>query len=299
MPNYSIIIPHYNLPNLIVRCLNSIPKRNDIEIIVVDDCSSSYNEMLSLIKNLNRPEIKIITTPYNGGAGLARNIGLDKANGKWLIFVDADDLLMPNAFSTFDKYLNSEYDSILFDSKSVQSDNLSISSDRSPRTQKIEDYLLGKNESARYSPAQPWGRMIKRSLIEDNSIRFPEVRWSEDLYFATCTSTLAKQFHVDNSVVYIVTEREGSNANTITNKKVWPSLEECKVRFDQALKTYIFLSNHVSNPYDGKLRFYFSFYRRHYPFMLLADLISQPTKYMRIYGLIIKWMKYSILSKIK
>ena len=43
MYNYSIIIPHYNSPNLLKRMLNSIPEREDIEIIVVDDCSKSEN----------------------------------------------------------------------------------------------------------------------------------------------------------------------------------------------------------------------------------------------------------------
>ena len=38
--NYSIIIPHYNVPNLLLRCVRSIPVREDIQVIVVDDCSS-------------------------------------------------------------------------------------------------------------------------------------------------------------------------------------------------------------------------------------------------------------------
>lgn len=299
MINYSIIIPHYNIPELLMRCLKSIPIREDIQVIVVDDCSPDFDCYKQKYIELSRPYVELYQTPVSGSAGRARNIGIEHAKGKWIVFADADDLLASNAFSTFDKYLDSEFDSILFDSKSVQSDNLSISSNRSPRTQKIKDYLHGKNESARYSPAQPWGRMIKRSLIEENNIRFAEVRWSNDLYFSICTSTLAKNFHVDDSIVYIVTEREGSIANTLSNNSVKPTLDECKIRFDQALKTYMFLYSHVNNPYDGKLRFYFRFYRRHYPFMLLADLISQPTKYMQIYGLILKWMKYSILSKIK
>ena len=52
MVNYTIIIPHHNIPNLLRRCLHSIPLRDDVQIIVVDDCSDEIykSELLSLEK---------------------------------------------------------------------------------------------------------------------------------------------------------------------------------------------------------------------------------------------------------
>ena len=295
MYNYTIIIPHYNLPDLIVRALNSIPQRDDLQIIIVDDCSTRYAEMKHNIDALGRNDITILETPQNGGAGLARNIGLDHAVGKWIIFIDADDLLMPNAFDIFDKYVNSTADHIIFNSKSVMSDDLSVPSNRSQRTKKMQDYLSGKNMSLRYGPAQPWGRMIRRSLIEDNKIRFPLVRWSEDLLFAIKTSTLAREFLAVNEVVYIITEREGSNANTLSNKNIKPSLEECIVRFDQTIDSYRFLCangiNNITGFILGKRRRLVDFYRWSYYKMIF----SNPKRYRSIYLLELKFLG----SKIK
>lgn len=298
MYNYSIIIPHYNLPKLIVRCLNSIPVRDDIEIIVVDDCSDSFQELCNTITELNR-NITILSTPHNGGAGLARNIGLDHAQGKWIVFVDADDLLTSNAFDIFDKYLDSTADSIIFNSKSVMSDDLSVESKRSPRTQKFLDYLSHKNDMLRYGPAQPWGRMIRRTFIEEFHFRFPEVRWSEDLIFAIKTSAKAKEFLAVNEIVYIVTEREGSNANTLSNRSIIPSLEECKTRFDQCVDAYKFLiENGIKNQYvflnSKRIRFI-----KYYPLQYYWNIIKYHKKYAIVYFLEFKFIIGDIIRYIK
>lgn len=48
--NYTIIIPHYNIPSLLERCISSIPQRNDIQIIVIDDCSPNSQELRTTIE---------------------------------------------------------------------------------------------------------------------------------------------------------------------------------------------------------------------------------------------------------
>ena len=86
---YSFIIPHRNSPALLNRLIESIPQRKDIEIIIVDD-NSSIDKRPSII----RGDLKIIELEEqdSNGAGHARNIGLDMAQGEWLLFADADDL---------------------------------------------------------------------------------------------------------------------------------------------------------------------------------------------------------------
>ena len=87
-PTYSIIIPHHNSPSLLQRLLNSIPERNDLEVIVVDDNSDEEKRAYS-----SRSDVKIlyIDKLQTRGAGKARNEGLAVAQGKWLLFADADD----------------------------------------------------------------------------------------------------------------------------------------------------------------------------------------------------------------
>ena len=81
---YSFIIPHHNTPELLQRLVDSIPQREDIEIIVVDDNSDDDKKA-----NVIRSDVQIIfiNKEHTKGAGKARNIGMDVAIGKWLLYV--------------------------------------------------------------------------------------------------------------------------------------------------------------------------------------------------------------------
>ena len=98
MAKVSVIIPVYNAKRYISKCIKSIVNEmNDIEIIAVDDGSTdnSLDILYQLAQNY-KGKIKIYSK-QNGGAGSARNIGLDMSNGKYIKFVDADDTLVPGA----------------------------------------------------------------------------------------------------------------------------------------------------------------------------------------------------------
>ncbi len=102
--NYSIIIPHKNTPDLLQRCLDSIPRRVDLQIIVVDDNSDIEKVNFIHFPGLNDPHIEVVFTKEGKGAGYARNVGLKHAKGKWLVFADADD--------KFNECFNDSMDSI-------------------------------------------------------------------------------------------------------------------------------------------------------------------------------------------
>ena len=119
MINYSIIIPHKNIPDLLQICLDSIPERDDIEIIVVDDNSDEEIISKSDFPGLERSDCKVIFTKEGKGAGYARNVGLDNANGKWILFADADDYFVDDFLIILDKYSILEFDTIYFKLKSI------------------------------------------------------------------------------------------------------------------------------------------------------------------------------------
>ena len=95
---YTVSIPHYNSPLLLQRMLKSIPEREDIQVIVVDDGSCVEN--VNAIKKIQHKNLEIILLSENKGGGNARNEGLKRASGKWYISVDADDFFSEDAFPT-------------------------------------------------------------------------------------------------------------------------------------------------------------------------------------------------------
>ena len=77
---YSITITHYNNPELLSRMLGSIPERDDIQIIVVDDASTEENK--AKLAKLQHKNMEVVYTPDNHGAGYERNVGFDHAVGR-------------------------------------------------------------------------------------------------------------------------------------------------------------------------------------------------------------------------
>ncbi len=94
----SIIIPCYNAERWVARCLDSILNQgvDDMEIIAVNDGSKDGTlSVLREYENLHPSIIKVVDKS-NGGAASARNKGLDIAQGKYVMFVDADDQIVEN-----------------------------------------------------------------------------------------------------------------------------------------------------------------------------------------------------------
>lgn len=91
----SIIIPIYNAERLLPYCIESLINQSfqDIEIILVDDCSKDRSLQVCLEYEKKDDRIHVISTPENSGAAKARNLGLAKAKGDYISFVDNDDIL--------------------------------------------------------------------------------------------------------------------------------------------------------------------------------------------------------------
>lgn len=203
MINFSIIIPHKNIPDLLQRCLNSIPTRDDLEIIIVDDNSDSNVVSFDKFPGINRDNVKIFFTKEGKGAGYARNIGLKHATGKWLIFADADDYFTPEMPTLLDKYANNTSDVIYF--YPVAADN--ISSKRVSTYQGLFDY---SPEFLRFAYISPWGKFIKRNYVSKNGFTFDEIRWSNDALFMTQVGTTTNNVLITKEPLYCVEERDGS-----------------------------------------------------------------------------------------
>ena len=208
--NYSIIIPHYNTPDLLGRCIKSIPHREDVQIIVVDDNSPGNENFPSSIPELTRTGVEYYVTKDGKGAGHARNIGLKHAVGKWLIFADSDDFFVDNFSEILDRYLDNTSDIIFFNIKSCDCyDTSKIIPSKKDRL--FNNYNKAKDELFfRVGGTEPWGKFIKRKLILENNISFQETRGHNDLLFSVMSGLMAKKIDVVNIPIYWYVIREGS-----------------------------------------------------------------------------------------
>lgn len=109
---YSIIIPTFNRVLMVEQAINTalsfcIEATVGCEIIIIDDNSTDNTSEVILKKYTNEITsglVKLIVQNKNGGVVLARNIGVKSSSGKWLIFLDSDNELLPNAFKAIDNF---------------------------------------------------------------------------------------------------------------------------------------------------------------------------------------------------
>lgn len=209
---YTIIIPHHNTPELLKRCWNSIPDTERIQVVVVDDNSNPDIVNFQDLRRHGRSNTSLILTKEGRGAGYARNVGLSHAKGDWLIFADSDDFFEPNLLEILDRHKGSSCEMILFKARSVDSETLEPSNRDENINKRIDDALAHviSTRKASLLVHSPWCRMIKRSFVEDNHIKFDEVMCENDTMFTTKCSCLAKNIEVSPSTLYVCTYRRGS-----------------------------------------------------------------------------------------
>lgn len=198
----SIIIPHKNTPELLERCINSIPNNTDIEVVIVDDNSSSDIVDFNNFPGIDRENVNVVFHKgTSNGAGAARNIGLEIANGEWILFSDADDEFTPNFSDSVIKYIHSTYDIIYFalnreDNRSKQGKNYQDLFTRAFKgnSRDIDLFL--------YKTWQPWAKMIRKSYIDSHQIRFEDRIIGNDCYFGLMANIHTKKIFFDASEIY-------------------------------------------------------------------------------------------------
>lgn len=100
-PLISVIIPAYNCERFIEKAVNSVRKQNypDIEIITINDFSFDGTKDILLKLQKEDDRIKVIDLEENAGSAAARNMGLEKAKGEYIAFLDGDDIWLDNKLS--------------------------------------------------------------------------------------------------------------------------------------------------------------------------------------------------------
>lgn len=98
-PLVSVIMPCYNAQNNILNAIQSVLTQDyqNLELIIIDD--SSTDDTINILNQLKDPRINLIFSKKNQGAGVSRNIGIEQAKGRFIAFLDSDDLWLKTKLS--------------------------------------------------------------------------------------------------------------------------------------------------------------------------------------------------------
>ncbi len=257
MYNYSFIIPHKNCPDLLQRCVDSIPERDDVQVIVVDDNSEEGKK--PSLKDRKNLQVILLDTTQSKGAGRARNVGLEHAEGKWLLFADCDDFYNKGFLDILDKYKEEDLNAVYFDATSVDSKTLEPCP---KRLRKLNDMVREglQSEEAFFKLRcfynSPWAKMTRKSFVEEHGISFEETINGNDIMFSHYVGYLAKQTIVIPDKLYVYTTANDGLSRQKDRVDVWMS------RIDHNYKQRQYFE-YIGHPEWKKISF-FRFYRKYF-----------------------------------
>lgn len=191
MPQISIVLPVYNMEHYLKATIDSILSQSytDFELICIDD-GSTDNSMTLLNEYASRDSRISVYSQHNAGPGVTRNNGLNKATGKYVMMLDADDIYHSDMLE-------------LLHSKAIQldADIVACKSNRfdNETGAKLDSWwMLNESQIPEEEPFNcrnmpdyiftafmgwPWDKMFSRAFIEKHGLRYPALSNSEDLYF--------------------------------------------------------------------------------------------------------------------
>ena len=259
-PRFSIIIPHKNSVDLLERCLKSIPVRDDIEVIVVDDNSTFTPNERQKIESFNDNQTLVLFTKEGRGAGYARNVGLDHASGGWVLFADADDYFYTkNLEIMLSSNIPSEYQVIVYGAKYVFLDGshkwYGWYDPEKPNSMSIERMDYPQFLYRRL--VTPWIKMVRKDLLVDNNIRFEEVMFSNDELFCTKVALAIHYYGKVNMPIYHHVRLSTGLVESTTNKRRF------MIRWNVYLRKEIYLKKHGTQVPDYNLLSAAFFYNKY------------------------------------
>lgn len=177
-PRISIVLPVYRVQRYLPECLDSVLARpgTDVEVIAVDDASpDGCGEILDARAAID-PRLQVIHLERNGGPGNARNVGLERATGDYLWFIDSDDVVTDGAVDAVIRRLGSELpDVLLIDYECLRPDGRTAPGFSGALLRDAPDgpFTLAQRPRLIDLPMTSWSRVICRVFLVELGVRFP------------------------------------------------------------------------------------------------------------------------------
>lgn len=240
----SVIIPVYNVEKFLKKCLDSVINQTytNLEIIVVDDGSKDKSgEICDSYKNKDA-RIKVIHK-QNGGLSSARNVGLEKSNGDYILFLDSDDWIDLT-------YIEVLYNNLIENNCEISVPGFCLSYENGKRIKdsKINSKTVFSTEEALsnylfngYITPCVASKLWKRELWEN--IKCPEGKLFEDQFTTYKLIMKSKLIVFDPSISYYYFKRNGSIGHSSFSKKTYDLLDAISKQYLDILAKYPNLEN--------------------------------------------------------
>lgn len=225
-PKISIIVPVYNVEKYLRECLDSIcgQTMREIEIICVDDGATDSSG--AILDEYAAKDARVqVVHKQNGGQGSARNVGLNRARGEYVLFVDSDDFLSTELCEkAYAKSEEASSDLTLFYYSEV--DETHVREVSFPESSLLGTSRLGNMKALFELGPMIWKMLWRRSFIEENALRYVEGTQWEDCIFLTHASFIVQKVALLPESLYFYRV----NPNSCMRKRNSPIFCENNVR---------------------------------------------------------------------
>lgn len=192
IPLYSIIVPVYGAQAYLAEAVSSVlaQTERDFELILVDDCSPDGCPEICDRYARTDDRVRVIHKPENGGLSAARNDGLAAARGAYILFLDADDRLLPTALDTCGQAIQQEPDVLVFgvrrehenkNGQTVFEETLSVPAFTCGTKEDVGNAFVQLSRAGIFPFA--WNKVYRASFLRRNELRFEDVNLIEDFVF--------------------------------------------------------------------------------------------------------------------
>ncbi len=207
--DFSVIVPTWRgAAHFLPKLFDSIPKKDGIEIIVVDNSKDPlHREEIESDR-----EIILLHSAPERHAGGSRNDGMAVAKGKWLLFADSDDYYTHDAFEIYYAHLDTDAEIVYTGMGGVYADTGEPSDRGDIYARMVHEYCEGKRseESMRLGFASPCCKMVCHELVDREQLRYDEIRAGNDIFFSMTSGYFARKIEVVDAVTYIASVNRGS-----------------------------------------------------------------------------------------
>lgn len=225
----SIVVPVYNIEKDLPSCLDSILMQDfeDYELLLINDGSTDTSGAICDNHALKDNRIKVYHQK-NAGVSAARNLGIEKAQGEWVCFVDGDDTLYFNSLSIIINKTNTYKlemiiaKSFIFKSRQTKTERYKF--DKTFLDKNFDGYKLITEKS--YKRGSVCGCLFKLNFLKENKLYFPiGLKNGEDSLFMSLVYLYAKDIFFQDQIFYLVNEREGSASRSWSFERVYKMVD--------------------------------------------------------------------------